>query len=90
MRNDSVLPDPVPVVTRVGRAGPCRVDRGWNARARCRHGRPLPVVAPPAVGRAEQGAFPQAGAAEDPLVGVVEERSQRFAYGVVGERERGG
>jgi hypothetical protein len=33
MRNDSVLPDPVPVVISVGRAGSSFVDRRSKARA---------------------------------------------------------
>ncbi|MDH6227821.1 hypothetical protein [Streptomyces sp. MJP52] len=38
MRNDSVLPDPVPVVTSVGSAGPSSVLSRSHAFAWCRHG----------------------------------------------------
>ncbi|MBZ6084032.1 hypothetical protein KVH15_23815 [Streptomyces olivaceus] len=32
------MPDPVPVVTSVGRAGPCSVESRAHALAWCRHG----------------------------------------------------
>ena len=95
MRNASVFPDPVPVVTSVGCGSRSRLDSRRHACTWCRYGtgsvrRPLQDVPPALAGAPERRPDPQVRPAEDPVRRMVQELLKRLPHRRVRQRERRG
>jgi hypothetical protein len=89
IRNDSVLPDPVPVVASVGSAAPLYVLSRSHAFAWCRHGVNggchSSAACPPVVGRMERRPDPQIRPPEDARFRDLEEPLQGEPRVLVGQ-----